>query len=86
MNRHNIKIFLRYLFEVLVISTIRGMRKACSIMNGHFGKVSLNKPYIYIWKVCTWLFFIWLIFTHILAPFFIWWSGLMNFFNYVIWG
>lgn len=73
-------------FEAFLISAVYGAAYLYNVMNGHFGKRRLKKPYVYVWRFLTWGTFVWVLFTWVLTPFFAWWDRVIDFLNYVIWG
>lgn len=77
---------MQYLYEALGMSLIRLVVVVYFGMNGKFGKYRMREPYVYVWKVIAWGLFVWAVFTWIFVPFFNWWSKVVDFLNYIIWG
>lgn len=57
-----------------------------NFLNGKFGRYRLNQPYRKVWRVITWTTVIVLAWIYIICLFFVWWQGIVNYMNYVIWG
>ena len=60
--------------------------KAFRVLNGHFGKKVLNQPYKTIWMIMAWGLSIFVFFKFILFPIIVWWSGIVDQLDYIIWG
>lgn len=61
-------------------------QKAFRVLNGHFGKKVLNQPYKSIWMIISWTCSVCLFCKCLLFPIVVWWSGVVDYLDYVIWG
>lgn len=75
-----------FIMNVLVENVLAAMYHTYRFLNGHFGKKVLIQPYKRIWQSIAWMTFLYLICKFVILPIMEWWSNVVYFMNYVIWG
>lgn len=75
-----------FVIDVVLENVLAALYHLYRFLNGRFGKRVLRQPYKRIWQVVMWSLFIYLFTTKIMFPIVEWWTGVVHFLNYVIWG
>lgn len=55
-------------------------------LNGRVGHYRLIQPWRRCWSIFAWSAFLLAFWTFVACPLIEWWSGIVDFLNYVIWG
>ena len=62
------------------------MEKVLKAIDGRFGNKVLKPQYRVYWRIFTYGTLFILFFRFVMFPILEWWSGVVDFLNYVIWG
>ena len=80
------QVIKNFVIYVVIENVLAALYHLYRFLNGRFGKRVLRQPYKRIWQWIAWTTFVVLFFKFVMFPIIEWWTGVVHFLNYVIWG